>query len=275
MLPTLCAGTAFEVWADAPTGWLAVFGRAHPLLLHLPLGVLPAVALLEFGALLLRRTPPRGSIAALAWFGALTAIAATLSGLVLAGEDYGGPVIGQHKVLGIALSATALLTAVLALVPKRLPFRLALAATLGLMLPTGHLGGTMTHGKDFLFAPLREAPVAVVVPADGGTPPPPPPPPPGSDYERVIAPLLQQYCAKCHSEEKSKAELILTSPAAIQRGSEVGPVLVPGKPDESLLLTRCELPLDDDDRMPPPDKPQPSADDIAALRAWIAAGAPF
>lgn len=274
MLLTLCAEAWAGPWADAPTGWLAVFGRAHPLLLHLPLGVLPAVALLEFGTLLLRRAPPRGSIAALAWFGALTAAAATASGLVLANEDYGGPVIGQHKVLGIALSATALLTAVLALLPKRLPFRLALAATLGLMLPTGHLGGTMTHGRDFLFAPLREAPpVAVVLPPDADTPP--PPPPPGSDYERVIAPLLQQYCAKCHSEEKSKAELILTSPEAIRRGSEVGPVLVPGKPDESLLLTRCELPLDDDDRMPPADKPQPSADDVAALRAWIAAGAPF
>jgi YHS domain-containing protein len=42
-----------------------------------------------------------------------------------------------------------------------------------------------------------------------------------------------------------------------------------------LLVQRLELPLDDEEHMPPADKPQPSAQDVALLKAWIAAGAPF
>ena len=68
---------------------------------------------------------------------------------------------------------------------------------------------------------------------------------------------------------------MLTTVEGIQKGGENGAVIVPGKPDESPLLRRCELPLDDDDHMPPEGKPQPTAEELAALRAWLAAGAPF
>ncbi|MBL9079041.1 MAG: hypothetical protein JNL08_16170 [Planctomycetes bacterium] len=252
---------------DAPTGWFAVFGRAHPLLLHLPLGVLPAVALLEFGALLLRREPPRGAIAVLCWFGALTAAAAAASGLVLAAEDYGGDRIGQHKVFGIVFAVLALGCAIAALLPRRLPLRVGLLLANLAMVPTGHLGGSITHGEDFLFAPLRPR----VAPPANGTPT----PAVASEYVGTIAPFLQHYCANCHKPDKHKGGLVLTTPDAILAGGDSGAVLVPGKPDESPLLTRCELPLADEDHMPPEDKPQPTAAELAALRAWIAGGAPF
>ena len=69
-----------------PSPWLAVLGRAHPLLLHAPFGLLPAVAVLEFGAALLRRPVPRGPVLALAIVDVLAVAAALGSGLVLAGE---------------------------------------------------------------------------------------------------------------------------------------------------------------------------------------------
>jgi len=244
--------------------WLAVLGRFHPVVLHLPLGVLPATALLEFGALLLRRAPPRGAVLALAWLGALTGALAAGSGLLLAREPYGGDTVGQHQVLGLVLAALLLLAAVLALRAGRLPFRVVLAAALLVMVPAGHLGGSITHGADFLFAPLhrtaaRAAPTAATA----------------SEYERIIAPLLERTCTKCHNPDKQKGDLLLTTREGMLAGGENGPVLVPGRPDESPLVTRCELPLDDDDHMPPADKPQPTAAEIAALRAWVAAGAPF
>lgn len=246
----------------APTdGWLAVLGRCHPLVLHLPLGVLPATALLEFGALVLRRTPPRGAIVALAWFGALASVLAAASGLVLAQEEYTGETLGRHKVLGLVFAGLSLLAAGLAARSGRMPFRLALAGTLVVMVPVGHLGGSLTHGEDFLFAPLR--------------PPAPAPEPTASEYTLHIAPLLERTCTKCHNPDKQKGELVLTTAAGILAGGENGPVLVPGSPDASPLLQRCELPLDDDDHMPPEDKPQPTAAELATLRAWIAAGAPF
>ena len=51
-------------------------------------------------------------------------------------------------------------------------------------------------------------------------------------------------------------------------------MVAPGKPDKSDLLTRCELPIGDDDVMPPAGKqPRPSKDDLETLRKWIADGA--
>lgn len=248
---------------DATAPWLAVFGRAHPILLHAPLGMLPAIAVLEFGAAMLRRPVPYGPVLALAWLCALSAAAATASGLVLAGEPgYGGETLSRHKLAGIVLGILCVLAACCAFWRRRAPFRVVLLLALVAMVPAGHLGGTLTHGADFLFAPLR-APRVIDLPATA------------SEYERVIRPLLERTCTSCHNEDKQKGDLLLTTPAGIQQGGFTGPVVVPGKPEESPLLTRCLLPLDHDDHMPPEGKPQPTEEELAALRAWIAAGAPF
>lgn len=253
-----------------PSPWLAVFGRAHPVLLHAPLGILPAIALLEFGAALLRRPVPRGAVLALAWLCAVTAAAAAASGLVLAGEGgHADDLLGQHKLSGIALAALCVVAALAACSGNRLPLRLVLLAALGVMVPAGHLGGAMTHGRDFLFAPLHRKPAPAPTPSDG------PPPAPASLFERTVRPVLERTCTGCHNPDKQKGELLLTTPEGIRKGGENGAVVVPGKPDESPLLQRCLLPLDDDDHMPPEGKPQPTADELAALRAWIAAGAEF
>jgi uncharacterized membrane protein len=251
--------------------WLALLGRTHPIVLHLPLGILPALALLEFGALLLRRPPPRGAVLALAWLAAATAGLAVASGLQLATEQdsAGGELLDYHRLAGIALAALCLVAALTAFAARRAPFRIALALACLVMLPAGHLGGSLTHGRDFLFEPLRGAsgaanaaavPGAALAVAAG-------------EYQRVIAPLLERSCAGCHNPDKAKGGLVLTTSAGLRQGGEGGAVLVPGQPEASGLLRRCELPVDDDDHMPPAGKAQPTAAELAALRAWIAAGA--
>lgn len=245
---------------DDPSPWLAVFGRAHPVLLHLPLGILPCTALLEFGALLLRKPPPRGAVIALACFGALAGALATASGLVLAGEPgYESEVLGQHKLLGIAMAVLLVLGALLSPLRPRTPLRVVLVAALFAMLPAGHLGGTMTHGEDFLFGPIADLP-----PADA------------SEFVREIQPILRRSCTKCHNPHRRKGELDLSTPEGIRRGAESGDVVVPGDPDESELLRLCLLPEDDDDVMPPTGKkPRPTPAELDRLRAWIASGARY
>jgi len=249
------------------SAWLDLLGRAHPLILHAPLGVLPAVALLEFGAAILRKPLPRGAILTLAWFHALAAVLAAVSGVLLARDGYEGDTVGTHKILGIALAVLGVVAAVLAFLAHRAPFRVVLCVALGVMVPTGHLGGTLTHGADFLFPKPKPAPAP---PANPTTPV-----APTSEFVRTIQPFLERTCTKCHNEDKQKGELLLTTVDGIRKGGENGVVLVPGKPDESPLLTRCELPLDHDEHMPPPEKPQPTKEELAALRAWIATGAKF
>ncbi|HEU4419073.1 MAG TPA: c-type cytochrome domain-containing protein, partial [Planctomycetota bacterium] len=137
----------------------------------------------------------------------------------------------------------------------------------------------MTHGRDFLFGPMH-APKKSADTADAaankGTAI------PGTDgttalteFQRTIAPILERCCTKCHNPDKKKGELLMTTPEGLQAGGENGAVFVPGKPEESPMLQRCLLPEDHDDHMPPEGKPQPTAAELEALRAWIAAGARF
>lgn len=246
---------------DEPFPWLQVLGRAHLLVLHLPLGMLPALAILEYGAALLRRPNPRGAVLAIAWCNAVAALLATASGLVLAGEGYEGDVVGVHKILGIALGVLSVVAAILALRTARGPFRLVLLGALATMVATGHFGGTLTHGADFLL-PARKSTPRVENPGTG-------------DFATIVVPILERTCTQCHNRQKQKGELLLTTIEGLRKGGENGAVLVPGKPDDSPLVTRCELPPDHDDHMPPAEKPQPTPAEIQALRAWVAAGAPF
>ncbi len=240
--------------------WRELFGRLHPMLLHLPIGLLPAIALLEFGGAALRRPAPRGCVLVLSCLCAATAVLAAASGLVLAGEPgYDGPGVGDHKIAGIVLGCLCVLAAPLAVLARRWPFRSVLALALGTLVPAGDLGGSLTHGENFLSAPFDALP-----PADA------------TEFQRTIEPILRRSCTKCHHPNKLKGELDLTTRAGIEKGGESGEVLTAGKPDDSDLLTRCLLPEDDDDVMPPTGKrPRPTTDELATLRTWIAAGAKF
>lgn len=272
-MPDPLAASALLAAAD-PSPWLQVFGRTHPVLLHAPLGLLPGVALLEFGAALLRRPIPRGSVQALAWLAALSAAAAAAAGLVLAGEGgYADGLLGWHKLTGLGFAGVALLAALLSGLAGRWPFRLVLLVALAAMLPAGHLGAGLTHGEDFLLAPLHQrAKTAATGGGAGGSRA----AAAASQFAREIAPILERSCTKCHNPEKHKGELDLSTAAGVQQGGENGAVLVAGNAANSKLLRVCRLPEDDDNVMPPKGKsPRPTAQELEAIERWIAAGAKF
>ena len=56
--------------------------------------------------------------------------------------------------------------------------------------------------------------------------------------KKNIRPVLVQHCYECHSEEKgkNKGELTLDTRDGIRAGGDRGPAVVPGKPDESILI---------------------------------------
>ncbi len=91
------------------------------------------------------------------------------------------------------------------------------------------------------------------------------------DYSSSAAPLFKKYCAGCHNPTDKEGELVLDRHAAVIAGRPNGPLVVPGKADESRLihvLTGKAEPA-----MPPEDNPKPTAEEIARLAAWINAGA--
>ncbi|MEM1294605.1 MAG: DUF1553 domain-containing protein, partial [Verrucomicrobiota bacterium] len=91
-------------------------------------------------------------------------------------------------------------------------------------------------------------------------------------FESKIRPVLAEQCYSCHSEDagKSKGGLLLDSRVAWQVGGESGPAIVPGKPDESLLIEAIGrsgvIP-----EMPP--KSHLSEQVIGDFKQWIADGA--
>ena len=92
------------------------------------------------------------------------------------------------------------------------------------------------------------------------------------DYLRDVKPVLVARCFACHGALKQEGKLRLDTAEFIKRGGKHGPAIVAGKPAESRLLKKVSAPSLDE-RMPPEGEPL-HAPQIAALREWIAAGAP-
>ena len=93
-------------------------------------------------------------------------------------------------------------------------------------------------------------------------------------FETKIRPVLAENCYTCHSAEKKiKGGLRLDSPAALLKGGDTGPAIVPGNAEASLLIKAVRY-LDADLQMPPKEKKLP-AEQIADLEAWVKMGAPL
>ena len=88
-------------------------------------------------------------------------------------------------------------------------------------------------------------------------------------FREHVAPILEARCVHCHEGPKAKGGLSLVSAERLQAGGDSGAAIVGGKPDESLLLDYIS---GDQPLMPKGEKPL-SADEVAAIREWIATGA--
>src|SRR3954471_1518493 len=87
-------------------------------------------------------------------------------------------------------------------------------------------------------------------------------------FEKDIRPILKAHCFDCHGEgEKLKGGLDLRLRRLMLKGSDEGPVIVPGKPDRSTLFKMVESA-----EMPRREK-KLSHDEVALIKRWIASGA--
>lgn len=90
-------------------------------------------------------------------------------------------------------------------------------------------------------------------------------------YHQDIAPLLTKYCVGCHNATEYEAGLQMHRFSALTLGGDSGTAIVPGKPHESLLWRRVSGL--EDPKMPPPEAPQPTPEELAPIEAWILSGA--
>lgn len=90
-------------------------------------------------------------------------------------------------------------------------------------------------------------------------------------FEQKIRPLLIERCYKCHADKQAKGGLRLDDRPAWQKGGDTGPALIPGKPDESLLVKAIRY-QSDEVKMPPAGRLADA--EIALLEEWVRMGAP-
>lgn len=239
---------------------LQVIGRAHPLLLHFPI-VLILLGLLFFWIPNLKpevREVGTYNLLIGSNFAGITVIA----GLFLAQEGYEGSELTWHQWMGMAVYIISIVLYFYREKKKIFikPVSLCLA---GLVIITGHLGANLTHGDDFLLAPIKSQEKEQIQLADAQI------------FRDMVQPIFEAKCQSCHKDGKIKGELRLDTMEGIHKGGKSGPFAVAGNIKESLLTQRILLPKEEKEHMPPKNKEQLTDEEIEILTAWVMNGADY
>lgn len=243
----------FEPYIELPNlvAWL---GRWHPLVLHFPIVLLLIAIFLG----LTGKTVPK----VLLTVAVLSALITAVLGFFLGKEvPIKGDLLFWHQWLG---GATALLAALWygldrSSLGTAVYTKVLQVVLIGLIGFTGHYGGMVTHGEEFLALPTEE-------PKDNIPENP-------LVYQDVVYRILDGKCVACHNPNKQKGELVMTSFDKLLKGGENGRILEAGKPGESEMIRRVHLPLEDEEHMPPEGKNPLQENEITILEQWIALGA--
>jgi uncharacterized membrane protein len=239
--------------------WFVPFGRLHPVILHIPIGILVFVGIFYF----FKKQFETNSFAflfhlSLVFLSFFTALAAIM-GLVLSNEgSETSSNINWHKWTGVAFSVSCYLALEyqnFVLTKKNFQLYFISSITV-LMLWVGHLGGSITHGENFVFENKTEI----------------------SDkkqtvYEVFVKPIMDQKCKSCHNDQKTKGKLNMTTIEKMLVGGKNGPIWIAGDTINSHLTKRLNLPVDAKEHMPPKGKAQLTLGEIMILKNWIFEGA--
>ncbi len=289
----------------AATNWVKFLGHFHPLLVHLPIGFLVLLGLMELVARFKRYrhiSAARGFILVILAPAAL--VTATCGWLLASGGGYNHHILFWHRWLrtSVAVLSVALLGIWLWRKNVGIVYYSVLLPALVIMAVAAHFGGALTFGGRYLskYAPpllkpllgkrqtkrsgddatggLGTRPLASAAGQTGGWRLQRPMLRPILDtqtsfYGHYVQPIFTQNCIRCHGRDKQKGHLRLDSYWWLRHGSRGRPVVIAGNPDRSLLYRLIARPLWQRHHMPPRSRRQLTAGQIAVIRWWIAKGA--
>ena len=253
----------------------AFFGRLHPLLVHLPIGFILLALLFD-----LKRFKEKGSrfnFLNIIWFLAfISSFFSALMGWLLAQNGYYIDAdLTPHQYTGILLVFFSCLGWVLRIKNINMPslfMRINNLIVLFLLILVGHLGGSLTHGSDYL---TKHAPDfitskqeyknklfeeytldSIVV------------------FKDFVQPLLNEKCVACHNNNISRGGLNLSNIESIKKGGRSGAAFVSKNPSKSLIFKRVSFSQDNEKFMPPTGIPF-SYHEIQLVQWWIQEGANY
>lgn len=251
-----------------------LLGRFHPLFVHLPIGILVLACLFLWQSSKPKYAYLSPAVNTMLFWGMLSAVASCATGFLLSQSgEYDAETVGWHQWMGISVAVVSIVFYFMR--KKELFVRQQWLVAIFLLLfvmITGHFGGSLTHGSDYLTAsfttlsgdsmetmiskPIPDVQEAVV-------------------YTEIVQPIFKSKCYSCHGPNKQKGRLRMDQPEWLMKGSKNGEVIFAGNAAESELIKRLLLPREDDDHMPPKEKPQLTDQQVALLHWWIAGGANF
>lgn len=236
-----------------------LIGQFHPALVHLPIGILMIALVFKLlskgdtSSLFARALTPllAGAL--------ISSLLSALSGYLLSGTGgYEESILSNHKWAGFALTGVCAILYVATLKDFKLIVQNVLWGVSALLLfITGHLGGQLTHGEDYLSFSFKKYQKPVIINMDSAM-----------VYHDIIEPILADKCWSCHSSIKQKGALRLDGIEYILKGGKHGDV-VSTPYDQSKIYHRLSLPKSADDHMPPSGQPQPTAEEIKLITWWL------
>ena len=248
-----------------------LIGRMHPLLVHFPIGILSLAVLMEFWRILFNKKELEKAALFSLYVGFFASILAGFSGYLLSQDGgYSADTLTPHRWAGISLVVLNILAIVLKTVFRNEKWSLrlyilTLVILLGVVLYTGHLGGTLTHGSDFFnVSQTDQVNVRKNFPLSELSQP-----KEAYLFKDIVQPILHNHCGSCHNPQKRKGGLDLSTFTSIMEGGDSGPLNV-NSISESELLRRLEEPLNSEDRMPPKGKLQLSNMQLELIKWWVA-----
>ncbi len=234
-------------------------GRLHPLLVHLPIGILVVAFLLELIHFRRQTDAHNKTIQLVLGIGGVSALVSLATGWLLASDgSYDETLVSQHRWVAVAMTVGMILLYLIkraaAVWTNKLyfPFFVTVLVLLGI---TGHLGGSLTHGEDYLFEDTEEVVITDVEEA--------------AVYTDIIQPILNKKCVSCHNAKKIKGGLIMTSKESLLAGGDSGSILDSVPDGEPKILELVHLPIAHKEHMPPKGKLQLTSEEIALLEWWI------
>lgn len=237
-------------------------GRFHPIILHLPIGGLAALFVMEIINSYRPQLNLDSACSILLWFSVVTVIPSAVLGFMLASSgNYDDELLNLHKWLGWLTALVCVWLVYFNSKSKKI-YRVFLYTNVIFLLFAGHFGGQLTHGKDYLtkYMPISMKKVLniddernyLVIDrkidsfSTGST-----------YYTNQIKPIIENYCYKCHGQEKQKGDISFYN---------IDWDMVNGFDAEKWNMMLNEINLGE---MPPSDEPQLSQDDRRILVDWI------
>jgi uncharacterized membrane protein len=246
-------------------------GRFHPVWVHLPIGFLIIAVLFKVYLVLGKKHQLEDAVNFALLLGAISALIAAVLGFLLSRSGgYEGNLLDVHLVGGWTTVVLAWIAWWVNKNPNRFSknFNYSVLGFLILALSiTGHFGGSLTHGEDYLttYAPFgvkqQESEGRVLVRVEDA-----------EVFTDLIQPVLRSKCQSCHRPGKSKGELNLISYETMLKGGENGPVIIPSDVGNSELIRRVTLPAVHDDFMPAEGKKPLTEEEIQVITWWIEKG---